>query len=137
MSIQNLKYWTFFNIRTSYFGNAIYTTHAYFVNVTLLNILIRISCFQITLRWITSTMQTTIFGILNFVSNNCFFENNKISTNNILLILKLYVYKSREKRFININNLMAEIWKVKIIEKDIALNNSKKIIAVTKTAPNR
>ena len=32
---------------------------------------------------------------------------------------------------------MAEIWKVKIIEKDIALNNSKKIIAVTKTAPNR
>ena len=54
-------------------------------------------------------MQTTIFGILNFVSNNCFFENNKISTNNILLILKLYVYKSREKRFININNLMAEI----------------------------
>ena len=82
-------------------------------------------------------MQTTIFGILNFVSNNCFSENNKISTNNILLILKLYVYKSREKRFININNLMAEIWKVKIIEKDIALNNSKKIIAVTKTAPNR
>ena len=82
-------------------------------------------------------MQTTIFGILNFVSNNCFFENNKISTNNILLILKLYVYKSREKRFININNLMAEIWKVKIIEKDIALNNSKKTIAVTKMAPNR
>ena len=80
---------------------------------------------------------TTIFGILNFVSNDCFFENNKISTNNILLILKLYVYKSREKRFININNLMAEIWKIKIIEKDITLNNSKKTVAVTKMAPNR
>ena len=80
---------------------------------------------------------TTIFGILNFVSNDCFFENNKISTNNILLILKLYVYKSREKRFINLNNLMAEIWKPKIIEKDIALNNSKKTIAVTKMTPNR
>ena len=69
--------------------------------------------------------------------NDCFFENNKISTNNILLILKLHVYKSREKRFINLNNLMAEIWKAKIIEKDIALNNSKKTIAVTKIAPNR
>ena len=32
---------------------------------------------------------------------------------------------------------MAEIWKAKIIEKDIALNNSKKTIAVTKIAPNR
>ena len=52
--------------------------------------------------------------------------------NHILLIFKLSVYKSREKKLININNLIAEIWKVKIIEKQIALTNSKKIIAFTK-----
>ena len=52
--------------------------------------------------------------------------------NHILLIFKLSVYKSREKKLININNLIAEIWKVKIIEKRIALTNSKKIIAFTK-----
>ena len=64
--------------------------------------------------------------ILDSVSNNSFFENNKILINHILLIFKLYVYKSREKKFININNLIAEIRKVKRIEKEIALNNSMK-----------
>ena len=33
-----------------------------------------------------------------------------------------------EKKFININNFMAEIRKVKRIEKEIALNNQKKIV---------
>ena len=42
------------------------------------------------------------------------------------------MYKSREKKFINLNNLIAEIRKVKRIEKEIALNNSKKRIAFTK-----
>ena len=52
--------------------------------------------------------------------------------NHILLIFKLYVYKSREKKFININNLIAEIRKVKRIEKEIALNNSMKTTAFGK-----
>ena len=34
------------------------------------------------------------------------------------------MYKSREKKFININNLIAEIQKVKRIEKEVALPNS-------------
>ena len=74
----------------------------------------------------TLTPQTAILGILDSVSNNSFFENNKILINHILLIFKLYVYKSREKKFININNLIAEIRKVKRIEKEITLNNSMK-----------
>ena len=36
------------------------------------------------------------------------------------------MYNSREKELIDINNLMAEIRKVKRIEKETALTNSKK-----------
>ena len=68
---------------------------------------------------------------LDSVSSNSFFENNKIFINHILLIVKLYVYKSREKKFINVNNLIAEIQKVKKIGKEIASNNSKKTISLT------
>ena len=42
------------------------------------------------------------------------------------------MYKSREKKFININNLIAEIGKVKAIEKQIFLTNSKPTLALTK-----
>ena len=90
-----------------------------------------VQCFQNTLILPTLTPQTAILGILDSASNNSFFEN-KILINHILLIFKLYVYKSREKKFININNLIAEIWKVKRIEKEIALNNSVKTIALRK-----
>ena len=56
------------------------------------------------------------------------------------LVFKLYVklcysyivYKSREKKLLNINNLIAEIQKIKRIEKEIALPNSKKTIAFTR-----
>ena len=50
----------------------------------------------------------------------------------MLLIFKLYVYKYREKKLLNINNLIAEIRKIKRIEKEIALPNSKKTIAFTR-----
>ena len=79
-----------------------------------------------------SVQSKTFHKILDSVSNNSFFENNKILINHILLIFKLYVYKSREKKFININNLIAEIRKVKRIEKEIALNNSMKTTAFRK-----
>ena len=68
-----------------------------------------VQCFQNTLALPTLTPQTVSLGILDCVSNNTVFENNKIFINHILLIFKLYVYKSREKKFININNLIAEI----------------------------
>ena len=57
------------------------------------------------------------------IRNNSFFENNKIFINHMLLIFKLYVYKSREKKFININSLIAEIQNVKRIEEENASNN--------------
>ena len=91
-----------------------------------------VQCFQNTLILPTLTPQTSILEILDSVSNNSFFENNKILVNHILLIFKLHVYKSREKKFININNLIAEIRKVKRVEKETALNNSMKTTAFRK-----
>ena len=91
-----------------------------------------VQCFQSNLILPTLTPQTASFGFLDSANNDSIFENNKCLSNNILLIFKLYVYKSREKKPININNLIAEIQKVKQIEKEIALTNSKKMIAFTK-----
>ena len=75
--------------------------------------------------------KTAILGILDSVSNNSFFEN-KIFINHMLFIFKLYIYKFRKKKFININNLIAEIRKVKRIKQEIALSNSMKAIAFRK-----
>ena len=80
----------------------------------------------------TLTQQATIFGFLDSINNDSIFENNACLGNHILLTLKLYVYKSREYKLTNINNLIAEIRKVKRIEKEIALTNLKKTIAFTK-----
>ena len=91
-----------------------------------------VRCFQNCLVLPTLTPQTIIFGILDSVSNISFFGNNKVFVSYVLLIFKLYVYKTREKKFININSLIAEIRKVKKIEKEIALNNYKKTNAFTK-----
>ena len=59
-------------------------------------------------------------------------KNNKVFNNHILLIFKLYVCNSREKKFINLNNLIVEIQKVKRIEKEIVLTNLMKTFAFTK-----
>ena len=58
------------------------------------------------------------FVFLDSTNNDSIFENNKCLSNHILLIFKLYVYKSREKKLINIDNLITEIRKVKRIEKE-------------------
>ena len=42
------------------------------------------------------------------------------------------MHKFREKKLLIINNLIAEIQKIKRIEKEIALLNSKKTIAFTR-----
>ena len=91
-----------------------------------------VQCFQNNLMLATLTPQTTIFGFLDYTNNDSILEKNKCLSNHILVIFKLYVYKSREKKFLNINNLIAEIRKIKRIEKDIALPNSKKTIAFTR-----
>ena len=76
--------------------------------------------FQNNLVLSTLTTQAAIYGILKFASNDSIFRNNKVFINHILLIFKLYVFTSREKKFINLNNLIAEIRKVKMSEKEIA-----------------
>ena len=53
----------------------------------------------------------------------------RLLINYILLIFKLYVYRSREKQFIHINNIIPEIKSVKAIEKEITASNSKMTIA--------
>ena len=58
--------------------------------------------FQNNLILPTLTPQTAIFGFLDSANNDSIFENNKCLSNHILLILKLYVYMSREKKLINI-----------------------------------
>ena len=75
------------------------------------------------------TPQTAIFGFLDSTNSDYNFKKNKLLINHILLIFKLYVYRSREKQFIHINNLIAEIKSAKAIEKEIATSNSKKTIA--------
>ena len=82
--------------------------------------------FQNNLILPTLTPQTAFFGFLDYTNNDCIFENNKCLSNHILLIFKLYAYKSREKNLLNINNLIAEIQKIK------ALPNSNKTITFTR-----
>ena len=104
------------------------------MNVTLLNVCARVLvlCFQNNLILLTLTSQAAIFGNSESASNDSIFKNNKVFINHILLIFKLYVFKSREKKIINLNNLIAETQKVKTIEKEIVLTNSVKTIAFTK-----
>ena len=85
--------------------------------------------FQNSLVLPTLTPQTAIFRLLNSTNSDHNFKKNKLLINHILLIFKLYVYRSRKNQFIYINNLIAEIKSAKAIEKEIATSNSKKTIA--------
>ena len=72
-------------------------------------------------------------GIPESARNGSNFKNNKVFINHILLKFMLCVFKSREKKLIDLNNLIGIIRKVKTMEKEIALINSMKTIAFTKT----
>ena len=76
-----------------------------------------VQCFQNNLILPTLTPQTAIFGFLDYTNNDSIFENNKCLSNHILSIFKLYVYKFREKKLLNINNFIAGTRKIKRIEK--------------------
>ena len=75
------------------------------------------------------TPQTAIFGFRDSKNSDYNFKKNELLINHILLIFKLYTYRSREKQFIHINSLIAEIKSAKAIEKQIATSNSRKTIA--------
>ena len=57
-----------------------------------------VQCCQNNLILPTLTPQTASFGFLDSANNDSIFENNKCLSNQILLIFKLCVYKSREKK---------------------------------------
>ena len=70
------------------------------------------------------TPQTAIFSFLDSENSDYNFHKNKLLINHTLLIFKLYVFRFREKQFIHIESLIAEIKKAKAIEKEIATSNS-------------
>ena len=68
------------------------------------------------------TPQTAIFGFINVIENSAY-----ETTNYILLIFKLYVYKSRETGTLELSSLINEIKKVKVLEKKLAQNYERKL----------
>ena len=60
--------------------------------------------------------QSAIFGYIEIQ------QNFKI-INHLLLIFKLFVYKSRDKKYLNFHRLINKIAKVKNIEETITYNN--------------
>ena len=68
------------------------------------------------------TQQTAIFGFTNRIENNIY----KI-TNHILLTFKLHIYKSRERGTLELNRLISETKKVKLVEKNSVQNHVRKL----------
>ena len=64
----------------------------------------------------------SIFGFINGIENSVY-----KSTNHILLIFKLYVYKSRETGILELSRLINEIKKAKLLEKKLAQNHERKL----------
>ena len=72
------------------------------------------------------TLQTAIVGIFNDSAINIHLLNH------ILLLFKLYIYKSRNKHRLNIHELLANILNIKKLEKVTAIGNVKKVAAYNK-----
>ena len=88
--------------------------------------------FQNNLILPTLTPQAVVLEISESACNDSILKNNKVFISHLLLIFKLNVFKSREKKFINLNNLIDKIRKVKATEKEIALTDSMKTISFTR-----
>ena len=73
------------------------------------------------------TPQTAILGLFNDDS-----VSNIHLINHILLLFKLYIYKSRNKHRLNIHELLANILNIKKLEKVTAIGNVKKVAAYNK-----
>ena len=77
--------------------------------------------FRSDLTFPVLTLQTAILGLVNdFVSNIHLI-------NHILLLFKLYIYKSRNKHRLNTNELLGNIVNIKKLEKMTAFGNAKKV----------
>ena len=70
------------------------------------------------------TPQTDILGLFNDDS-----VSNIHLINHILLLFKLYFYKSRNKHQLNINELLANILNITKLEKATTFGNAKKVAA--------
>ena len=71
--------------------------------------------FETDLDFPDLTPQTVLFGFINEPDNNL-----NVLQNHILLILKLYVYQSRERGASNVNSLIKNLTKVEKLERRIA-----------------
>ena len=79
--------------------------------------------FETDLDFPDLTPQVALFGFVSESDNNL-----NILQNHILLIFKLYVYQSRERRVLNLNSLIKNVTKVKKLERKIASVCEKKTI---------
>ena len=82
--------------------------------------------FHSDLKFPELTPQTAIVGIFNDSVSNIHLINH------ILLLFKLYIYKSRNKHRLNIHELLANILNIKKLEKVTASGNVKKVAAYNK-----
>ena len=82
--------------------------------------------FHSDLKFPELTPQTAIVGIFNDSVSNIHLINH------ILLLFKLYIYKSRNKHRLNIHELLANILNIKKLEKVTAIGNVKKVAAYNK-----
>ena len=82
--------------------------------------------FHSDLKFPKLTPQTAILGIFNDSVSNIHLINH------ILLLFKLYIYKSRNKYQIKIHELLANILNIKKLEKVTAFGNVKKLAAYNK-----
>ena len=82
--------------------------------------------FHSNLTFPVLTPQTVILGLFNDSVSNIHLINH------IVLLFKLYIYKSRNKHRININELLANIFNIKKLEKVTAFGNAKKVAAYDK-----
>ena len=76
--------------------------------------------------WFNVSILTPIFGLLNDPVSNIRLINY------ILWLFKLYIYKSRNKHRLNINELLADILKIRKLVKVTAFCNVKKVAAYNK-----
>ena len=82
--------------------------------------------FHSDLKFPEPATQTAIVGIFNDSVSNIHLINH------ILLLFKLYIYKSRSKHRLNIHELLANILNIKKLEKVTAIGNVKKVAAYNK-----
>ena len=83
--------------------------------------------FETDLDFPDLTPQAPLFGSINESDNSL-----NIFQNHILLIFKLYISQSRERRVFNLNGLLKNVIKVKKLESKIASVSKKKTIQFNK-----